>query len=209
MDYEKQIDRIKECCDQTKVGVVTVLTGKNGAGKSLIRKLLAGYISEKTGTDPAHTVASVSMESRTNKKENFSALNAAGIDDPTNPTSSESLYNIKSLVKSLSEKHPRYIVIDEPEIGMGEEMVAALVIRLNEMFETLPIGCLGVMFITHNRQLVKNIKGEFLNLESMTREEWLDREIVPTDLEQFETDSLGLFRAINARMERNRKKQQS
>lgn len=204
MDYEKQIDTIRDCAKSIQIGKLTILTGKNGSGKSLLRKILASSIATTTGTDPAHTVAAVSMESRTNKKDSFSALNAMGIDDPDNPTSAESLYNIDSLVRNVSEERPRYLVIDEPEIGMGEEMVAALAIKLNNMFAELPSGCFGVLIITHNRYLVNSLNGEFINLENMSRTEWLNREIVPTDLVEFEKDSNGLFQAINARLAKSR-----
>lgn len=197
MDYNAQIQLIKDAGSTVKLGKLTVLTGKNGSGKSLLRKLMGALIAKQTGTDPSHTVASVSMESRTQRKFDFSALNSLGIDDPTNPTSGETLYNIESLVKAgSSESKPRYIVIDEPEIGMGEEMVAALAIRLNEMFKKIPKSLFGVMIITHNRHLVKNLKGEFINLEGMTKKEWLNRKIIPTDIEQFKEDSLELYRAI-------------
>lgn len=203
MDYEKQIDEvIKGSAMKVQVDKITVLTGKNGSGKSMLRKLLSFILAEKLGTDPQHTVASVSMESRTQKKYEFSALSAMGIDDPTNPTSSETMHNINSLVNAHTEKNKRYLVIDEPEIGMGEEMVAALVLKLNKMFETMPEGVYGIMIITHNRYIVKHLNSEFINLEGMSREEWLNREIIPTDLAQFEEDSLGLYRAINNRLKK-------
>lgn len=195
MDYQAQIERIKEVSLAIPVCKVSVLTGKNGSGKSLLRKLMGSRIATKLGTDEKHTVAAISMESRTNKKHDFGALNAMGIDDPTNPTSGETLHNIEGLVKSLSHG-PRYLVIDEPEIGMGEEMVAALAIRLNELFNPLPKGCFGVLVITHNRYLVKHLKAKFFNLEGLTKKQWLEREILPTDIEQFKVDSLELFRAI-------------
>jgi len=199
MDYTKQIDEaIKGTAQKVEIGKVTVLTGKNGSGKSMLRKILASYIADKLGKDDIKGVVSgVSMESRTQRKFDFGALNSMGIDDPTNPTSSETLHNIDSLVRSVSEKQPRYLVIDEPEIGMGEEMVAALVIKLNDMFNPLPIGCNGVLLITHNRYIVENVKGEFLNMEGQTREEWLNRKIIPVDIEKFKEESLELYRAIN------------
>ncbi len=167
---------------------------------------MGSYIADLTGQDPGKSVASVSMESRTQQKHDFGALRSIGIDDPTNPTSGETLYNIDSLVKNaISETSKRYLVIDEPEIGMGEEMVAALCIKLNDMFKIMPVGCLGVLVITHNRYLVGNLNSEFINLECMTRDEWLARPIVPTDLEKFKEDSLGLYRAINDRIETNKK----
>jgi len=196
LDYEKQIEIIREVTYKVEPHKVTVLTGKNGSGKSLVRKILSGNISEKCGTDIEHTVAAVSMESRSNRKTDFSALNSAAIDDPENPTSLESLHNLKMILGSFTKENPRYIVIDEPEIGMGAEMVMAFAAKLNSTFETLPEGCLGVMIITHNSYMVENLKGDFLNMEGLNKEEWLNRKIIPTDLEKFQEDSHGLWRAI-------------
>ncbi len=208
MDYEKQIDVIRETAQAVNPHVVTVLTGKNGSGKSLLRKLVSGYLSIKLGTNPEKTVASISMESRTQQKHEFSALKSMGIDNPENPTSGETLNNFNMILSCISKDHPRYIVIDEPEIGMGEEMVCAVADMFNEKFKVLPEGCLGVMIITHNRHLVKTINGEFLNMEGMDRESWLNRKIIPVDLTTFEDESLNLWRAINKRIEENKQKKQ-
>ncbi len=203
MDYDKQIEIIRELTHKVEPYKVTILTGKNGSGKSLVRKILSGNISKKCGTDIAHTVAAVSMESRSNRKFDFSALNSAGIDDPENPTGLESLHNLDMILGSFTKDSPRYIVIDEPELGMGEEMVVAFANKLNSVFESLPEGCLGVMIITHSPTMIRLLKGEFANMEGMTREEWLNREIIPTDLEQFKQDSLGLWRAIQNYSKKN------
>lgn len=158
--------------------------------------MLPGAVAEKTGADSNHIVASVSMETRTQRRFEFGALSALGIDDPDNPTSLETLYKINKLLEVCSPENKRFLVIDEPEIGMGEEMVAAITILLNKTFESLPDGCLGVLIITHNRHIVSHLNGDFINLEGMTKEEWLNREIIPTDLKQLEEDALGLYRAI-------------
>lgn len=196
MDYNSQIEIVRGAARAVQLNKVTVLTGKNGSGKSLLRKMLPGVVAEKTGADSNHIVASVSMETRTQRKFEFSALNSLGIDDPDNPTSLETLYKINKLFEVCSPDNKRFLVIDEPEIGMGEEMVAAITIFLNETFDSLPDGCLGVLVITHNRHIVSNLIGDFINLEGMTKEEWLNREIIPTDLGQFKEDAIGLYRAI-------------
>jgi DNA polymerase (family X) len=64
----------------------------------------------------------------------------------------------------------------------------------------MPENCYGILVITHNRYIVENLKAEFLNLECMTRTEWLQRKIIPTDLEQFEKDSIELFRTVQNRI---------
>lgn len=208
MDYEKQIDIIGESANKIQLNKVTILTGKNGSGKSLLRKLLARSIAEKTGKkDLSHLVASISMESRSQCKHDFGAFQSLGIDDPENPTGAESIHNINMIFKTVKEDSPRYIVIDEPEIGMGEELVAGLVGKLNSMFDPFPKQALGIMVVTHNRYLVKNLENaEFVNLEGLTKEEWLNRIIIPTNIKQFEDDALGLYRAINARIEKNKSK---
>lgn len=196
MDYNSQIEIVRGAAKAVELNKVTVLTGKNGSGKSLLRKMLPGAIAEKTGADSNHIVASVSMETRTQRKFEFSAFNSLGIDDPDNPTSLETLYKINKLFEVCSAENQRFLVIDEPEIGMGEEMVVAITVLLNKTLESLPEGCLGVLVITHNRHIVSNLIGDFINLEGMTREEWLNREIIPTDLNQLEEDAIGLYRAI-------------
>lgn len=206
MDYEKQIDLIRDLTEKVELGEVTILTGKNGSGKSLLRKMLPRRIADKTGKkDAAHVVSSISMESRSKKKYEFSALAALGIDDPTSPTGAESIHNIDNIFGNATVESPRYIVIDEPEIGMGEELVEALAIKLNDMFNPIPKNTYGIMVITHNRHLIKMIKGNFINLEGLSREEWLDRKIIPTDIKKFEDESLEFYRAINARIEKNEK----
>lgn len=203
MDYQKQIDRIIELAEQVKPHCVTILTGKNGSGKSVLRKLVATRLAEKLGTDPNRTVASVSMESRTQPKHDFSALKSMAIDDPEAPTGAESVKNLDYMLKYVDSDQKRYIVIDEPEIGMGEELVAGLALRIIKRFTPLPTGCLGVMIITHNRHMVKALQvlnPEFMNIEDMSLIEWLNREIIPTDIEEFEHDSLELWRAINQRV---------
>lgn len=206
MDYDKQIDTIFEAAKKVQLNQVTVLTGMNGSGKSLVRKLLSSFLSKRN--DAEIKVCSVSMESRSQLKHDFAALKAVGIDDPEAPTGCETVKNIRRIVNYASDQStPRFIVIDEPEIGMGEELVASLVNELHKLFHPLPSNCIGVMLITHNRYIVRNLKSKFVNMEGMLRSEWLERKIVPTDIAKFEDDSLGLWRRINNRMEENRIKE--
>ena len=201
MDYEKQILAIKDTADKVVLHKVTVVTGNNGSGKSMLRKLVGFYLADKLGLpEKSVCTAQTSMQQRTELRSDFGALSSAMHDDGTNPTSSETLHKIKQLIAVCKEDNKRFLIIDEPEIGMGEEMVAALVIFLNEQFKEFPVGCLGVMIITHNRYIVNNLNGEFLNMEGKTKDEWINREIIPTNLIQFEEDSLGLYRAIQSKL---------
>lgn len=197
MDYAKQVEVIKATADKIEPYKVTVLTGKNGSGKSVVRKILSSRIAGRLNGDVEKCwVASISMESRTTPKHNFGALSSMGIDEPENPTSRETFKHINALFNSLTTSKERYTVIDEPEIGMGEETVAALVIKLNSLTNPLPPNCLGVLVITHNRYIVEKLQAEFVNMEGMTKDEWLSREIIPTDIDALENDSLSLWREI-------------
>lgn len=202
MDYIEQLDKvIKPAAKKVKLNKVTVLTGKNGSGKSLVRKLVGVYLNKRLKLpEDNRIVAQTSLQQRTESRPEFGALSSAMHDSSDMPTSYETFNKIEALLKICSDAHKRFIVIDEPEIGMGEEMIAALVIYLNKAFKKLPKGCLGVLIITHNRYIVENLKSEFINLEGMNRKEWLTREIVPTNIEVFQEESLGLFRAIQKRI---------
>jgi ABC-type dipeptide/oligopeptide/nickel transport system ATPase component len=200
MKPEEKVDSIKEICNQIQPGKVTVLTGKNGSGKSLVRKLLAYYIAEKLGKeDPKGLVNGVSMQSRTQKKYEFSALSSLGIDDPANPTGLETIdNNILPLFKSLENEGSRFLVIDEPEIGAGEELVAAIVNILNDLISTTNHN--GVLIITHNRYVVNNLKVDlFINMEGMSKDEWLNRPIIPTNIQEFKDESLALWRYVESK----------
>lgn len=200
MKPEEKVESIKEICNQIQPGKVTILTGKNGSGKSLVRKLLGYYIAEKLDKkDPRGLVSGVSMQSRTEKKHDFGALGSLGIDNPANPTGLETIdNNILPLFRSLESDGPRFLVIDEPEIGAGEELVAAIVNILDDLISTT--NHMGVLIITHNRYVVNNLKSDlFLNMEGMSKDEWLNRPIIPTNIEDFKQESLDLWRYVESK----------
>ena len=62
------------------------------------------------------------------------------------------------------------------------------------------------MVITHSEYVVENLRHEqFFNLDGYkTEREWMDREIVPTDLEALKDDSLALYRFVNKMSEKKK-----
>jgi ABC-type Mn2+/Zn2+ transport system ATPase subunit len=207
MDYARQIDVIRGTAKNVQPHKVTVLTGKNGAGKSLVRKLVGFYVAEKLGfsKEKSNIASSTSLQQRTELRSDFGVFSSIMHDEPDNPTSLEAFRRIERLLGVCKEDNKRFIIIDEPEIGMGEETVAALVNWLNKLLNPLSENCYGVLVITHNRYIVENLRGEFLNLEGSNRDEWLNRKIVPTNLEQFKEDSSGLFSAIQDSMNKKQR----
>lgn len=55
--------------------------------------------------------------------------------------------------------------------------------------------------ITHSRTLVANVESDcFINIEGLTKDEWLNRVIIPTDFETVREDALALFEALAKRL---------
>lgn len=195
------VDDLIELANSVKLGEVTILTGGNGLGKSFIRKIVGFKLAEKKSGDKTKTfVSQTSMEQRTGSNAEWGALSGAMRDVAWTPTSTETLGKIQQLMDDRFKD--RYIVIDEPEIGMGEETVLGLVEYLNERIKKLRKGdFLGVMIITHSRLIVKHLKSDaFLNIDGLTKQQWLDREIVSSDLKELEDRSLIIFREIQNRI---------
>lgn len=196
MDLNKHIDRLVNIISSVPVGGrVSLLTGSNGSGKSLIRKQLPFHIGRQTGKEPGKAVASTSMELRTGSNPEWGALSSIMRDFELNPTSLETFHQIENI---LGVKD-RYIVIDEPEIGMGEELVMSLVDYLNERIPKMDKSVCGIMVITHNRYIVENLNHDhFMNTDGLkTKQAWLDRKLEPVDLEKFKKNDL--FYAIRDR----------
>jgi predicted ATPase len=94
----------------------------------------------------------------------------------------------------------RYLIIDEPEIGMSKESQLGFVTYLKERIPDILKYTYGLLIITHSEMIVNALKDEavFLNMDKdCTADEWINREIIPTDFEKLENDYYELFQAIN------------
>lgn len=183
--YERTLDAI--ALFDIKAGI-TVLTGKNGTGKSLLRKQMGFHLQEEKWK-----LSTVSMQTRTGDNFSFGAMSGVGKDLDWVPTSMWTLGLLEGMLNDAAKsKEPRYVVIDEPEIGMGEETVMALAAWLNEKLQSLPPCIKGVLVITHSRYMVQHLKHDkFVNLDGYeTGEAWLSRELVPTDLAALQQNDL-------------------
>lgn len=210
------IDRIVDVAKSIEPGKVTILTGNNSSGKSVVRKQLVFTMMEKLGLDKS-PIATISMEKRTN---GCSSLLGTGLDHmlsdlPWDSTSNTSVHTIVSMMNSLVIKEDErsrdnkkaFIVIDEIEIGMSREMQVGICNYLNEIFEKYLGNCYGVVVITHSETIVKNLKHDvFLNIDGMTEDEWLNREIVPITPQQISEWSRALFIGIRDRSAENKEK---
>jgi len=189
----EQYDRIVDIFYKIPLdGSVSILTGKNGSGKSLIRSQLNGRTrKEHDGKCVVHT----SMALRTGTHSHMGAIACMVRDSDWNPTSFETVKHIQTAINSL---RGNYLCLDEIEIGCAKETIMGIVAWLNKNLRKGIKDSLGCLVITHSEFVVQNLRHDhFFNLDGFeTGPEWLEREVKPTDLEVLEKDSLDLFRFI-------------
>jgi len=199
-DWNPHIDRLIKIAESIELGKLTILTGSNGSGKSVIRKLLPTRIQEKLGKDsPEHLVSSLSFTSRTSLAS-WCGTNFLR-DSEWTSTGDHTVH----LLKSILNHDERFIVLDEVELGMGEELQLATANYINSIKDEVLKKSYGLLVITHSRIVAKTLNEDaFFNIDGIeTKEEWLNREIVPTDLDQFEKDCDELFVAIRDRSQKD------
>lgn len=198
----ERVTRIQHILASIEPNRVTILTGSNGSGKSLVRKQCCFGLSRKLpGTDPLKLTADVSMQRRTENDPYLGAMCAFMHDDSDDPTSCSTYRFINTLFNSFLKEDvkKRYLIIDEPEIGMSKESQLGFIMYLKDRIPEVLNHSYGLLIITHSEIIVEALKDEamFLNMDKdCTADEWLNREIVPTDFEVLAKDSTELFHAI-------------
>jgi hypothetical protein len=205
IDVKEHVDKLIDLVKTTNfVNKVTILTGDNGSGKSFIRKIMPGRIEEELTAlgekveDPRHLVASVSMERRTYIDPVWAGLNCFSHDTPEDPTSVCTYRFIEGLLSQES----RYIIIDEPEIGMSEETQLLLCNYLNGELPSVK-DLKGVLVITHSRVIVNYLThNQFINLEGLDEGQWLGRSLALPNytFNDLEDKSFKIYREIEARI---------
>lgn len=202
MNTDAQIKRLQYIMENIEPNKITILTGSNGSGKSLIRKQLCFRLSKKIkDADYRKLVAEVSMQRRTEQVPEWGALSSCMHDSSWSPTSCSTYHLIKTMFNTFlkEDSSKRYLVIDEPEIGMSKESQLGLVNYLVSKIDDILKYTHGLLIITHSEVIVDALKDKavFLNTDKdCSVEEWLNRELVPVDLEELEEDSNNLFHAI-------------
>lgn len=187
----KKFNRLVDIYEEiiTSGGKTTILTGSNGSGKSFIRKQL--YFRIKEETKNKSTLVHTSMDLRSSSNPSMGALSGMARDLSWLATSFNTKHSIESTIKQAVGN---FYCIDEPELGFGEEGQLAMAQLLNAKIREIKEQCLGFLIITHSRIMVQNLDCDlFINIEGMTKNEWLTREIKPLDLDELEKNELFFY----------------
>jgi hypothetical protein len=187
---EERFDNIFALMKQIPMEGITLLTGSNGSGKSLIRSQMCLEIQDRLNLSKPALVTHASMSLRTSSNASMGALGGMARDVDWLATSYNTLHLLSSVFKS--SENAKLVCIDEPEIGLGEETQLAVASYLNEELPKLNKPCL---VITHSRLIVQNLKFDFfLNMDGYkTAEDWLNRPIMATDLNKLKENELFFY----------------
>ena len=204
---DDHITRLIDVAESIKPNKLTILTGSNGNGKSFIRKLMNSKMGEKyPDRDARKIVTEVSMQKRTDTNNPLmgTGFGFTFFDNPKFPTSISTYNLIWRLLRSCAASKEKgcksYLIIDEPEIGMSEESQLGTALYLKGKLPEILENSLGLMIITHSKTIVKELKesADFIYTDcEMTDDEWLDRDIIATDFEELEKQSMELMHRLN------------
>lgn len=199
---QEAYENILDALDQIKTGHVTILTGDNGTGKSLIRKVLCSSLRNQENDDTIK-IADISMEKRTGL---HAGLGGGGVffrDVEWVATSDNSLSFLYSLLNSAKD---RYLVLDEPELGMSQDLQKSIGIYLSKRIPETMKENRGMLIITHSREFVRSLSVEhvFVNLQKKSEEEWLNESAKEIDLDDFRKKCDALFNLLRDHLKSSR-----
>lgn len=180
-ETEQMYDRIVDVFEEISIEDVTVLTGNNGSGKSLIRTQIPFKVKKYMSLDDVKQttglVASTSMAKRTGSNADWGALSGIMRDTEWVATSQNTYHSLKGLFHAVftDDSKVKYIIIDEFEIGCGEETIWALCNYINRNIKKArqETQLLGALIITHSRLGAKKLRcDKFINMEGLNKKEW-------------------------------------
>ena len=199
---QETYENILDALDQIKTGHVTILTGDNGTGKSLIRKVLCSSLRNQENDDTIK-IDDISMEKRTGL---HAGLGGGGVflrDVEWVATSDNRLSFLYSLLNSAKD---RYLVLDEPELGMSQDLQKSIGIYLSKRIPETMKENRGMLIITHSREFVRSLSVEhvFVNLQKKSEEEWLNESAKEIDLDDFRKKCDALFNLLRDHLKSSR-----
>lgn len=133
-----------------------LITGENAGGKSLAVAILRQVSSELAEIEGGNLeVMDIGMNRRV----------AAGIErsfifghEATESTGNVSIRTaIRGIENSRERKHPHWLILDEPDIGVGDGYHQAIGQYFADFAKTLHTACMGFAVVTHSREIAREI----------------------------------------------------
>jgi ABC-type branched-subunit amino acid transport system ATPase component len=158
------------------------VTGSNASGKSLLRRVFAAFCKEEHGV----TVYHVSQEARATGGIQRAFIYGAEDYEATGAISAKTI--VKGFATSRKANDSHLLLYDEPELGLSEEAELGVGRYIVEQMANKPEKLAGIVALTHSRTIVKEMSTianfQFLNLDGMSLDAWLNREVVPISPEE-------------------------
>ncbi len=172
---------------------VVIFVGQNGAGKSMVRRML------KVGAQERNiAIYDFSQERRCSGDLGTAMIYG----DET--WQSTGFISLSTLQRAFKQKPGKdfLLVWDEPEIGLSEESLLGMVEALKEQLENPPKRLLGCIFMTHSRLFVRELQDypglAFVDLDGQykTAKEWSNRKVKAADIQETLDYGFARFRTL-------------
>jgi hypothetical protein len=133
-----------------------VVSGENGGGKSLVASVIGGSarrVAEEEGVKLE--VMDIGMSRRT--MPDISRVFIFG-DEGSESTGNISMKAMLGALKTSRDRgHRHWVVLDEPDIGMGEGYHRAIGQHLAAFASAMPDNCEGLVVVSHSRAIVREL----------------------------------------------------
>lgn len=134
-------------------GRLLVVSGGNAGGKSLVCR----YLNQKASEAEVEYMR-VGMGRRTRPGIERSFI--FGADEDRESTGRISANAVKGGINTCrGRKHPHFLCLDEPDVGLSEEMQGGLGALLAGFAADMPDETLGLVVVTHSRHVVRPLLG--------------------------------------------------
>jgi hypothetical protein len=196
--FELGIDR-----DFDTSASILVVTGKNAAGKSLLRRWFQVALKRYHDMEAIH----LSQQGRAAAGVMRAMVYGSEDDESTGAISCNTFFGGLRTMRGREEAHA--VIWDEPEIGMGEELQMGTAEWLCDQLDEWPEQTQGVILLTHSRHFVRRVMqfpgAKWLSMDGYkTPEEWLDRPLEPISPEEVKHVGLERWRRVNKILSKKR-----
>ena len=177
-----------------------VITGSNASGKSLLRRIVSN-----NGRKNNLLVADLSHERRTTQDITRAFLYGDENSDSTGNITASSLIGLFRTSAKWNENH--LLIIDEPEIGLGEEAQMGMGIYIREKIESASDKLHNIVIFTHSRYILEELNKidhhyHHVGNEYKSIEEFNNRELFPLSPVQLNDISNSTFGVIDGILNR-------